>query len=81
MLTTLFGAVFFISALITSPIWFTMIILTSPLIFLTGFLFYYTNLFNPLIKLWFRVLFGLFSRYYQKNDLVFLNTGYAEIES
>lgn len=38
-------------------------------------------MFNPLIKLYFRGVFGWFTSQYQKNDMIFLNAGYADLES
>ncbi|CDW83792.1 UNKNOWN [Stylonychia lemnae] len=68
-------------ALAMSPIWVTMLILTSPLIIAGVLLFMYTNVFNPFIKMWFKFMFSSLTNHYQKNDLVILNVGFADLES
>lgn len=34
-----------------------------------------------MIKLWYRTIFGLLTKYYQKNNLIFLNAGFADLET
>eukprot|EP00347_Sterkiella_histriomuscorum_P012583 403368011 len=75
-----FGALFGFIALITSPIWITMAVLSSPFIIAGVLLFMYTDTFNPIIKFLIRQFFELYTSNYQKNDLTFLNGGYADSE-
>jgi hypothetical protein len=70
---------FFILAIITSPIWISLLIINIPLIGLIVVLMMYTNLFNPLIKLYWRFVMGSFTLWYRGDDLTLLNTGYAEL--
>eukprot|EP00347_Sterkiella_histriomuscorum_P007691 403347941 len=76
-----FGILFGFIALITSPIWITLVVLSSPFIIAGVLLFMYTDAFSPLQRFWFKFVFSLYTQHYQKNDQIFLNAGYAELDS
>lgn len=73
----IFGFIMF--AFVTSPIWLTILFFNIPLIALFGFLFFYTNLFNPLIKLFWWASMSLFTLWYPSDDMTLQNVGYASM--
>eukprot|EP00347_Sterkiella_histriomuscorum_P004058 403361905 len=76
-----FGVFFSLIAMVTIPIWITMVVLSSPFMIAGVLLFKYTDVFNPVIKLLVRYIFGSYTNFYDKKDHTLLNFGYADMEA
>jgi len=68
-----------IIALVTSPLWLTFLFFNIPLIITFGLLLVYTNIFNPLVKLYWRFVFASITLWYRGSDLTLMNVGYADL--
>jgi len=75
-----FGIILLFAAMVTFPIWMTMLVLNLPIIIMGFVLYRYTNIFNSLWKFGVRLQFDLFTWFYRKSDMVFLNAGYADVD-
>jgi 2-polyprenyl-3-methyl-5-hydroxy-6-metoxy-1,4-benzoquinol methylase len=75
---TFLGFFFLAFLFVTGPIWMMILMFNLPIIIALYITFFYTSLFNPIIKLFWRLSFGWFSSSMANNtDLTITNVGFA----
>lgn len=65
--------------LVTSPIWITLFFFNLPWIIGLYYALFYTTWFNPAIKMFWKMSFGMMTKMYQGKEMAQINLGYADL--